>query len=148
MAGILVDTNVLIYLFDRADARKQAQAISLFETPSFTMQALLSTQTLGEFFSAATHSRRSILSAEEALIQLENFAREFRILPLTMPVVLQAARGATQYGLAYYDAQLWALAKLNQIPTIFSEDFSAGITLESVTFVNPFAHDFVLEDWL
>jgi predicted nucleic acid-binding protein len=148
MAGILVDTNILIYLYDRGDILKQAQAIRLFETPAFTIQALLSTQTLGEFFNATTRSRRPVLTPEEALSQLEDFAREFRVLPLTLPVVLQAARGVIQYRLAYYDAQLWAMAKLNQIPIIFTEDFSTGATIEGVTFVNPFASDFILEDWL
>jgi len=49
--------------------------------------------------------------------------------------------------LAYYDAQIWAAARLNQIPVVFSEDFNSGSTLEGVQFVNPFASDFVLETW-
>ena len=49
--------------------------------------------------------------------------------------------------LAYYDAQLWATARLNQVPAIFSEDFDTGATLDGVRFVNPFAPDFALETW-
>jgi predicted nucleic acid-binding protein len=51
------------------------------------------------------------------------------------------------HSLAYYDAQIWATARLNQIPLIFSEDFQDGQTLEGVRFVNPFSAQFELRDW-
>lgn len=47
--------------------------------------------------------------------------------------------------LAYYDAQIWACARLNHIPVVLSEDFQDGQTLEGVRFVDPFAEDFVVE---
>ena len=50
--------------------------------------------------------------------------------------------------MSYYDAQLWATARLNQVPIIFSEDFAAGSVVEGVRFVNPFAEGFALNSWL
>ena len=47
-----------------------------------------------------------------------------------------------------YDAQIWAVAKLNQAPVVFSEDFSDGQVIEGVRFVNPFARDFQVEEWV
>jgi predicted nucleic acid-binding protein len=49
---------------------------------------------------------------------------------------------------AEYDAQIWATARLNQVPVVFSEDFRDGTTLEGVRFVNPFSSEFLLEKWL
>lgn len=49
---------------------------------------------------------------------------------------------------SYFDAQLWAKARLNQMPGIFSEIFHLGSILEGVRFVNPFSTDFVLEQWV
>jgi predicted nucleic acid-binding protein len=46
------------------------------------------------------------------------------------------------YQLAYWDAQIWATAKLNQIPTILSEDFQHKRRIEGVEFRNPFRGDF------
>jgi predicted nucleic acid-binding protein len=43
--------------------------------------------------------------------------------------------------MSYWDAQIWATAKLNQIPRVLSEDFSHGCRVESVEFVNPFIVD-------
>jgi predicted nucleic acid-binding protein len=48
----------------------------------------------------------------------------------------------------YFDSQIWAVARLNQVPTIFSEDFSDGLVLEGVRFVNPFIPEFDIERWL
>ena len=70
----------------------------------------------------------------------------FSIFDLTPMVVLEALRGVRDYQLSYYDAQVWATARLNQVPVIFSEDFNSNATLEGVRFVNPFASDFMLEN--
>jgi len=42
------------------------------------------------------------------------------------------------YQMPFWDAQIWATAKLNQIPKILSEDFQHGRAIEGVVFVNPF----------
>ena len=60
----------------------------------------------------------------------------------------EAARGARDYGLAYYDAQIWAAARLNQVQIVLSEDFQDGQTLEGVRFANPFGESFVIEEWI
>jgi predicted nucleic acid-binding protein len=59
-------------------------------------------------------------------------------------VVLEAVRGVLQHGLPYWDAQVWATARLNQIPVVVSEDFSDGPVLEGVVFRDPFARAFDL----
>lgn len=62
-------------------------------------------------------------------------------------MVLEALRGVRVHQMPYWDAQLWATARLNQIPVIFSEDFSTGATLEGVRFVNPLMETFDLAAW-
>jgi len=44
----------------------------------------------------------------------------------------------------YWDAQLWATARLNQVEVLLSEDFQDGRVLGGVRFVNPFAPSFDL----
>lgn len=75
--------------------------------------------------------------AAEVYAQVEALESAFTVLPLTEAVVLEAVRGVGAYRLSYYDAQVWAVAKLNQVPFVLSEDFQDG-----VTFVNPFGEDF------
>jgi predicted nucleic acid-binding protein len=62
-------------------------------------------------------------------------------------IVLEAVRGVRKHRLAYWDAQIWATARLNQVPLILSEDFSDGQVLKGVRFVNPFAPGFDLQVW-
>ena len=53
-----------------------------------------------------------------------------------------------EHGLSYYDAQIWAVARLNQVPVIFSEDFNSNSVLDGVRFVNPFSAEFDLTAWV
>ncbi len=65
-------------------------------------------------------------------------------MPLTEWIVLEALRGVRDHRFSYYDSQVWAAAKLNQMPVVLSEDFPGGATVEGVSFVNPFEKDFDL----
>lgn len=147
MQPILMDTNLLIYLYDEASPSKAAQAKRMLERLELTHSGRLSVQNLTEFINASTHKLDPPLTRAEALDQVSLFARMWPIFDLTALIVLEAARGARDYGLAYDDSQIWATARLNQVTTIFSEDFSDGQTLEGVRFVNPFTEGFRLEDW-
>jgi len=69
------------------------------------------------------------------------------VLHLTPQITLEASRGVRDHRLAYYDAQIWACARLNQIPVVLSEDFQDGSTLEGVRFVNPFGEGFTIEEY-
>jgi predicted nucleic acid-binding protein len=61
---------------------------------------------------------------------------------------VEAVRGVSAHRLSYWDALIWATAKLNRIPTVFSEDFSDGRVIEGVSFHNPFAAGFQIEDFI
>ena len=147
MPPILIDTNVPVYLFDQDELEKQERAIRVLRQLEITGTGRLSVQSLAEFFSTATRKLLPPLTPAEAFVQVERFSLAYHTLELTPHIVLEAARGVRDHQLSYYDAQIWATARLNQIPIIFSEDFSPGITLEGVRFVNPFAADFVVEAW-
>jgi predicted nucleic acid-binding protein len=148
MPNILIDTNLLIYAFDQNEVFRQSQAEKVLDLLHHTTQGYLSVQGLAEFFSVAIRKLHPPLSAIEAFQAVERFSQAYRILDLTPSVVLEAARGVRDHQLSYYDAQIWATARLYQIPIIFSEEFDSGSTLEGIRFINPFATDFVLEMWI
>ncbi len=146
--AILVDTNVLVYAYDGNEPTRASLASNLLKRLEAAASGRLSVQCLAEFFSVSTRKLDPPLTPAEATIQVELLARTFPVLDLTAGVVLEAARGVRDHQMAYYDAQLWAMAKLNQIPIILTEDFAAGSVLEGIRFVNPFAPDFVMEQWI
>ena len=145
---VLIDTNVLVYLYDEAAPAKQLQARLILRAVAEAGVGAISTQVLSEFFSAATRRLRPRLPLDVALAELERHAQVWNILLVTAPVVIAAARAVRDHNLNFWDAQLWAVAKLNQLDTILSEDFQTGSRLGGVRFVNPFAPDFELSKWL
>jgi predicted nucleic acid-binding protein len=144
---VLIDTNVLVYAHQPAEVVKYAQAVRAVALLVESGLGRLSAQVLGEFVSATTRGRRQILTMAEALEQMELLARAVPVLDVTRLIVLEAVRGVRQHRLSYYDAQIWATARLNQVPTVFTEDFEDGRRLEGVYFVNPLMSGFDLERW-
>lgn len=148
MSLILIDTNVLVYAYDFNTPVKQAQARQVLDRLEQTHNGRLSVQCLSEFVNTSTHRLHPPLSTADALAQINLFIRMFPVFDLTPLIVMEAARGVRDYSLAYYDAQIWATARLNQISIVFSEDFQDGQVLEGVRFVNPFARGFEMEKWI
>jgi len=147
MAEILVDSNVLVYAHDLSELEKQLRALEVLDRLVETALGVLSTQTLAEFCAVTMRKIPSPLSADQAYTQIEHFIRIWPILNVTPQVVLEAARGVRDYQFSFWDAQLWAVAHLNNIPVVFSEDFNPGAVVKGVRFVNPFAEDFQPEAW-
>lgn len=138
MTHYLLDANVLVYAHDHADDPKRARARLLLAHLGGAGRASIPAQALAELSSVALRKLRPPLPPEALYPIIEGFEASFPILPLTASVVLEAVRGVRDHRFAYYDAQIWALARLSQIPVVVSEDFASGSTVEGVTFLDPF----------
>ena len=147
MPSILVDTNILIYYYDQNSPAKQEHAGLVLAYLQKLGTGRLSAQNLAEFANAAIRKLDPPLTAAEAYEQVTLFGSAWTIFDLTPLIVLEATRAVREYGLAYYDAQIWAAARLNQVAVIFSEDFQDGQVMEGVRFVNPFVDGFNIEEW-
>jgi len=134
----LVDTNILVYAYDRAEQAKQKRARNILDWLESRDCGTVSTQILGEFFWIVTRKLAEPLTLRQAYVELERHLRSWRTFEITRAVVLEAGRGCVDYQMPFWDAQIWATAKLNQIPQVLSEDFQHGRTIEGVEFVNPF----------
>jgi predicted nucleic acid-binding protein len=107
----------------------------------------LTSQALGEFLRATTKPPAPMLTQGQAQQQIDNLIASWTVLDTSAMVVQEAVRGVLTYHLSYYDAQVWAAARLNQVGVVFSEELAEGSSLEGVRFVNPFSDGFVLEAW-
>ncbi len=144
MAIALLDTNVLVYIVDPEDPKKQSRAEEVMNALRANQNGRLSVQNLAEFFYTTTRKLKPPLSPRQAMEQIDRFQTLWPVFSLTPLIVTEAARAVRDYQLAYYDAQIWATARLNGVAIVLSEDFQTGRTLEGVQFVNPFADDFQL----
>jgi predicted nucleic acid-binding protein len=134
----LVDTNVLVYAYDRSEPEKQTKAIVILDELVKNGTGILSPQVLSEFFTVVTRKFAVPLTPQEGYTSISNYIRSWNMVDLTGLVVLEAARGVRDHRLSYWDSLIWATAKMNQIPTVLSEDFSHNLVLEGVRFTDPF----------
>ena len=142
MATVLVDTNILVYAHDAADTVKQQRAIEVLTALAHRAAGCFSAQNLSEFYWTATRGRHPLLTPKEAAAQVDRLAASWPILDVTPFVVLEATRGVTAHRLSFWDAMVWAVARLNQVPVVLSEDFAHGSRVGGVRFVNPFERGF------
>lgn len=148
MSIALIDTDLLVYLYDSRDPVRQGRARQILDELGALGIGCLSVQVLGEFFNVVTRRLSPSLTVAEAYDQVALLSQIWNIFDLTPLIVLEAARGVRDHQLSYSDAQLWATARLNQIPLLLSEDFQDGRLLEGVQFLNPLVDDFDLTAWI
>jgi len=142
---ILVDTNILLYAYDRAEPVKQAQAAAILDRLASRSLGVLTPQVLAEFFINATRKIKKPLTMEQAYERIQNYLLSWEVLDVTGSITLEAVRGVRSYKMAYWDAQIWASARMHQIRFIFTEDFNVGAVIEGVGFINPLAEGFNLD---
>ncbi len=133
----LVDTNVLLYCYDRSNLDKQRQALTVMDQLVTAGAGALTTQILGEFVVTVTRKPAVPLSLAAALSEASRYLQSWTVFDVTHRVVEEAIRGVRTYQLNYWDAQIWAVARLHHIPVLLSEDFQEGRTLEGVRFLDP-----------
>ncbi len=130
------DTNVLVYVFDRAEPRKQAVAQELVTEHMTARDMVLSTQVLQELYVTLTRKKR--LGAADALEVVTTFAQE-RIVPASADTVLRGLALSQERQRSPWDGLILQAALDAGCTTLFSEDFSAGARFGGLTVVNPFA---------
>lgn len=134
---VFLDTNILVYIYDFLDTAKQERAMAVTDQLIRSGKAVISTQVMGEFFMATTRTRRLLLTPAEALERMRNYLGACHVVDVTRLISLEAIRGVETHHFGFWDAQIWATARLNQITEVYSEDFATGSVVEGVQFTNP-----------
>ena len=129
-----VDTNVLLYAFDRTSARKGAIAQTLVNRLGPERVGCLSVQILQEFYVAS--AKRGVARAV-ALEKVELFARWRMHLPSAADVIA-AIRLHQRHTLSYWDAMILRSALELRCAVLWSEDLQHGRTWGGLTVRNPF----------
>ena len=145
MINMMIDTNLLVYVYDLSEPERRRRAIDVLQYLFDNKSGALSAQVLSEFYNTVTRKLRPPLTPVQAEAQLQALVRVWPVFPVTAQVVFEAVRGVREYQFSFWDAQIWAAARLNRVSTVLSEDFNPGAVIEGVQFVDPFADGFRLE---
>lgn len=138
MTRVFVDTNVLVYLFDRRERRKRRLAEErLDRETSEDNELVISTQVLQELYSALTKGKSPIATAEVAEGAVREAAR-LSVVQVDVPMVLQAVARSRQHSVSFWDSLILEAATVAGCSSLLSEDLSDGQRWGALTVVNPF----------
>lgn len=139
MSGVdFLDTNVLVYLFDRRDARRRAVAEKLLAHALEHDSGVISFQVVQETLNVVTRKISPALSAQDADSMLRSL-----LVPLwrVMPSAALYARGLglqEECSLSFYDSLIVAAALEAGCKRLLSEDLQHGQRIEGLRIENPF----------
>jgi predicted nucleic acid-binding protein len=132
-----LDTNILVYAYDRHDHRKQKTAQALLTEGIEKEKAVLSVQVLGEFFNVVTRFIKEPMTPDEAKGAVFLFSH-LPVQDIDLDLVNRAIDTHKMYRISYWDALIVAAAERAQCKLILSEDLSDGQTYHGVIVSNPF----------
>ena len=129
------DTNILLYMYDRRDARKHRKANEVFRSHFERRAIVLSTQVVQEFYAAAV---KKLKAPPEEARKWAGELLEMKLVVLGRPHILRAFDLESRYRFSFWDSLILAASEAAGARTLFSEDFSPGQRIGEVDIVNPF----------
>lgn len=136
-----IDTNILLYAYDREAGSKHQIAKELITQCWERIIGVISVQVLCEFFVRATRADNVIIDTDEAETIVRNLATNWCVICPDSTLVMEAIRGRREHQLSFWDALIWASAKKAKVQCLYSEDFQHKQIVEGVQFINPFVTD-------
>ena len=133
-----VDTNVLVYAFDKGEPSRRDIARRLIEKLIDEDRIRLSTQVLQEFFVAVTRKARRLCPTAQALALLEDFTA-WPLFIVDYAAIRDAARLAEGASLSFWDALIVVSASRSGAARLYTEDLNHGQTILGVEITNPFS---------
>lgn len=132
-----VDTNVLVYAFDKSGSPKNQLAQRLMNELMEEDRLRLSTQVLQELFVTLTRKVSQRCSSEEALAVLEDLTA-WPLMVVDYVAIRAAVRLADQAKLSFWDALVVVAAARTGAAVLYSEDLNDGQKILGVRISNPF----------
>ena len=132
-----VDTNVLVYAFDKGSSPKKRIAQRLMNELMEEDRLRVSTQVLQELFVTLTRKVSQPCSSEEALALLEDLTA-WPLMVVDYPAIRSAVRLGDQSKLSFWDALVVVAAARVGARVLYSEDLNDGQEILGVRICNPF----------
>jgi predicted nucleic acid-binding protein len=138
IAPAFVDTNILVYAFDKSPTPKKRIAQRLMHELMDEDRLRVSTQILQELFVTLTRKVSQCCSTEEALALLEDLSA-WPLMTVDYAAIRAAIGLAGQAQLSFWDALVVVAAARTGAAVLYTEDLSDGQEILGVRISNPFA---------
>jgi predicted nucleic acid-binding protein len=133
-----VDTNVLVYAFDKTSSPKKLVAQRLMKELMKEDRLRVSTQVLQELFVTITRKVIPRCSSEEALAVLDDLTA-WPLMVVDYSAIRAATGLADQAKLSFWDALIVVAAARTGAAVLYTEDLNDGQEILGVRISNPFA---------
>ncbi len=134
MASFL-DTNVLVYAYDRASETKREIALEILEDD--TLSLVISSQVLNEFYWVTTRKLRPPLSADVAHEVVRQLS-EGEVVAVDAALVDDAITLSKHHRISLWDAGIIAAARRADCTELLTEDLAHGSVVGGVKVRDPF----------
>ena len=133
-----LDSNVLLYLFDQADARKRRIAEGIFRQAAEDGTAVISHQVVQETLNVVTRKIKPALTADDARRVLTHLLIPlWRVMP-SLSLYERALTLQARQGFSFYDSLIVAAALESGCSRLLTEDLQHGQRIDGLTIKNPF----------
>jgi predicted nucleic acid-binding protein len=133
-----VDSNVLVYAFDKGSSPKKLVAQRLMNELMEEDRLRVSTQVLQELFVTLTRKAIERCSSEEALAVLEDLTA-WPLMVVDYAAIRAAVGLADEAKLSFWDALVVVAAARTGAAVLYTEDLNDGQEILGVRISNPFA---------
>lgn len=133
-----IDTNVLVYAFERSNSARKRVAQRLMSELMAEDRLRVSTQVLQELFVTLTRKVMQRCSPEEALAVLEDLTA-WPLMVVDYAAIRAAVELTGQAGLSFWDALIVVAAARSGASVLYTEDMNDGQEILGVRITNPFA---------
>ncbi len=130
-----IDTNVLVYAFDKSAGDKQVKARSLVADCIKNRNGFLSTQVLQEFYVVATRKLNIIPEIAKSIITSLD---ALETVTITSAIILDAIDTQLRWNLSFWDALILQTAKVSNCTILYTEDLNHEQLYGNVQVFNPF----------
>jgi len=134
MSKVFLDTNILVYSLDQADAAKKARCRNLIRSLTAERRGVISTQVMQEFYVAATSKLGTDpLLTKDILRALERF----ETVVVSPTLIKDAIDCSIINRLSFWDALIVVSAESAQCEILWTEDLNPGQIIRGVRIENP-----------
>ncbi len=135
-----MDTNILVYAYDRSAGQKHSIAMELIRDCWENETGCVSIQVLQEFYVNITRKIAAPLDRQTARQLVADLA-QWRMQVPDVNDILHAIDIQALYQLSFWDAMIVQSAICLGCRQLLSEDLNHGQEYENVRVINPFKHE-------
>lgn len=133
-----LDTNIILYSFDKKDMRKKQIASDLIQKGLVDGLGRLSFQVIQEFINVSTKGKILTLKPEDILLYIQEILIPQCNIRPDIDFIIQSLHLKNQYNYSFYDSMILCAALAQDCSIIYSEDLHADHKIKGLVIQNPF----------